>query len=66
MIPLVLVHGFMGGSAQWENQIKDLSPLESLLRLKKLYIYENPNLTLYEVEKLKKALPNCEIFHNTK
>ena len=48
------------------NQIKDLSPLESLLRLKKLYIYENPNLTLYEVKKLKKALPNCEIFHNTK
>ena len=48
------------------NQIKDLSPLKSLLRLKKLYIYENPNLTLYEVEKLKKALPNCEIFHNTK
>lgn len=47
------------------NQIKDLSPLKSLLRLKKLYIYENPNLTLYEVEKLKKALPNCEIFHNT-
>ncbi|MBT7559547.1 MAG: alpha/beta fold hydrolase, partial [Rhodobacterales bacterium] len=25
MIPLVLVHGFMGGSAQWEKQIKDLS-----------------------------------------
>jgi len=48
------------------NQIKDLSPLKSLLHLKKLYIYENPNLTLYEIEKLKKALPNCEIFHNTK
>ena len=25
MIPLVLIHGFMGGSAQWEKQIKDLS-----------------------------------------
>ena len=48
------------------NQIKDLSPLKSLLHLKKLYIYDNPNLTLYEVEKLKKGLPNCEIFHNTK
>lgn len=47
------------------NQIKDLSPLKSLPHLKKLYIYENPNLTLYEVEELKKALPNCEIFHNT-
>lgn len=47
------------------NQIKDLSPLKSLPHLKKLYIYENPNLTLYEVEELKKALPNCKIFHNT-
>jgi len=25
MIPLVLIHGFMGGSAQWEKQVKDLS-----------------------------------------
>ena len=25
MIPLVLVHGFMGGSVQWEKQVKDLS-----------------------------------------
>ena len=25
MIPIVLVHGFMGGSEQWEEQIKSLS-----------------------------------------
>jgi len=46
------------------NQITDLTPLKGLTQLKNLYIYENPNLSLNQIEELQKALPKCEIRHN--
>ncbi len=31
MIPLVLIHGFMGGSAQWDAQIKGLASMHKII-----------------------------------
>ncbi len=47
------------------NQITDLSPLTRLTYLKSLDLTNNPDLKLSEIIKLRKALPNCEIAHNT-
>ena len=46
------------------NRITDLSPLAKLTKLKYLSLDNNPNLARSEVNKLKKALPKCEIEHN--
>jgi Leucine-rich repeat (LRR) protein len=46
------------------NQIADLTPLYGLPYLVVLSIYDNPEITLAEIDKLQKALPNCKIFHN--
>jgi Leucine-rich repeat (LRR) protein len=46
------------------NKISDLSPLAGLINLRDLDVSDNPNLTLDEINKLKKALPNCTIIHN--
>ena len=48
------------------NQITDLTPLGGLTKLRKLDIFNNPNLTQAEIDKLKKALPRCQISHNAK
>ncbi len=47
-----------------ENQITDLKRLAGLTKLRTLDVGENPNLTKAEIDKLQKALPNCEINHN--
>lgn len=52
---------YLGG-----NQITDLTPLERLKELKGLHLSDNPNLSNAEIEKLQKALPNCDISHNAK
>ena len=46
------------------NRITNLSPLAKLAKLKYLSLDNNPNLARSEVDKLKKALPKCEIEHN--
>lgn len=43
------------------NQITDLTPLAGLKQLQSLRLRGNPDLTQAEVDKLQKALPNCEI-----
>ena len=54
-----------------ENQITDLMPLAGLTKLRGgpfggLYLFDNPNLTRTEIDKLQKALPWCRIRHNAK
>lgn len=46
------------------NRITDLSPLTKLNGLKYLSLDNNLNLTKAEVDKVRKALPKCEIKHN--
>jgi hypothetical protein len=48
------------------NQITDLSPLAGLKQLTYLGLDNNPKLTRAEIDKLQKALPNCEITHDAK
>jgi len=48
------------------NQITDLIPVAGLSKLTHLDLGNNPNLTQTEVDKLRKALPKCEIKHNAK
>ena len=50
----------------YSNQITDLSPLAGLKQLTSLNLGGNPKLTRAEIDKLKKALPNCVIQHDTK
>jgi len=46
------------------NSITNLSPLAKLAKLKYLSLNNNPNLTLLEINMLKRALPKCELEHN--
>jgi internalin A len=46
------------------NQITDLSSLAGLKQLTTLGLTQNPKLTRAEIDKLKKALPNCVIHHD--
>jgi len=48
------------------NQITDLTPLSGLKELKGLHLSDNPNLTNSEIDKLRRALPGCDISHNAK
>ena len=48
----------------FNNQISDASTLRKLTKLKVLLLRENPNLAKAEIEKLKKALPDCTIVHD--
>jgi Leucine-rich repeat (LRR) protein len=50
----------------WNNNITDLTPLAGLKNLKQIIIYDNPELTRTEIDKLKAGLPNCVIRHNAK
>ena len=43
------------------NSISDISVLENLNQLEKLYLYGNP-LTESQIDTLRAALPNCEIY----
>lgn len=45
----------------WGNQISDISPLLGMTNLKAIVLYGNP-IPDEQIEKLKKALPDCEIF----
>lgn len=47
-----------------DNRITDLAPLADLKSLKYLSLDQNPGLTQAEIDKLQRALPNCEISHN--
>ncbi len=47
-----------------DNQITDLKPLAGLTKLRTLGLEDNPNLTKAEIDKLQKALPNCNINHD--
>ena len=46
------------------NQLTDVKGLEKLTKLTVLYLFENPDLTKAQIDQLKKALPNCEIWSN--
>ena len=50
----------------WGNQLTNVKGLEKLTQLKQLNLQGNPDLTKAQIDKLKKALPNCEIFSNPK
>lgn len=43
------------------NQINNISPLLSLTNLEKIYLGSNP-LSQAQVDELKAALPNCEVY----
>ena len=45
------------------NQLTDVTDLEKLTRLVNLVLGKNPDLTRAQILKLKKALPECDIFH---
>ena len=47
-----------------DNQLTDLRPLARLKLLEELILYDNPNLFEGQIDKLKKALPNCRIYHD--
>ena len=48
------------------NKLTDVRGLEKLTQLKKLDLTDNPDLTKAQIDELKKALPQCYIFHNAK
>ena len=48
------------------NPITDLSSLAGLKQLTSLYLRSIPKLTRAQIDKLQKALPNCEIIHDAK
>tara|TARA_B100001123_G_C14947267_1_gene882247 strand:+ start:81 stop:698 length:618 start_codon:yes stop_codon:yes gene_type:complete len=45
-----------------ENQLTSVNGLEKLTQLEWLNLEDNPDLTKTQVDKLKKALPNCDIY----
>jgi len=45
-----------------ENQISDISILAGLTSLERLFLGDNPLLTSRQIEELRKALPNTEIY----
>ena len=45
-----------------ENQLTSVNGLEKLTQLEWLNLEDNPDLTETQVDKLKKALPNCDIY----
>ena len=48
------------------NNITDLRPLYGLKNMKYIFLNDNPDLTLDDIDKLKKALPHCTINHSIK
>jgi hypothetical protein len=48
------------------NQLTDLTGLEKLTQLRELQLYDNPALTKAQIDQLQKALPKCDVRHNTK
>ena len=66
--PSQLVHGDLYGTVLFAGTaapgITDITPLAGLTNLKQLLIYDNPDLTRSEIDKLQAALPNCIIRHN--
>ena len=49
-----------------DNQLTDVKGLEKLTQLKGLNLKDNPDLTKAQIDRLKKALPNCKIYSNAK
>jgi Leucine-rich repeat (LRR) protein len=48
------------------NQLTDVTGLEKLTQLTYLNLYNNPDLTNAQINKLQKALPKCIIHSNPK
>ena len=48
------------------NKLTSVKGLENLTQLKELYLNDNPDLTKAQIAQLQKALPKCNIVHNTK
>ena len=48
------------------NRLTELPSLEKLNRLKTLGLWTNPALSKAQMNQLQKALPKCDIGHNTK
>jgi len=48
------------------NMLTDVKFLEKLTQLTHLVLENNPDLTKAQIDKLKKALPKCEIYSNPK
>ena len=46
----------------YNSQLTDVKGLEKLSQLTWLELYSNPDLTLAQIEQLKKALPECLIY----
>ena len=46
------------------NQLTDVKGLEKLMQLKVLDLRSNPDLTMAQIDQLKKSLPNCYIGSN--
>ena len=46
------------------DEITNLTPLAGLKGLNRLIIYDNPNLTKTQINKLQQALPKCKIIYN--
>jgi len=47
-----------------DYQLTDLRPLAELTQLEELFLYDNPEITKADIDKLKKALPDCTIYHD--
>ena len=47
------------------NQLTNVKGLEKLTQLKVLNLNNNSDLTKTEIDELQKALPKCNIVHNT-
>ena len=48
----------------YKNQLTEVKGLEKLTQLKELTLLNNPSLTKAQIDELKKALPNCDIYSN--
>ena len=47
-----------------QNQITDLSPLYGLGKLEDIWLKNNPGLAKESIDDLKRALPDCNIYHD--
>lgn len=48
------------------NNITDLTPLYGLTKMKYIFLNDNPELTLDDIDDLKAALPHCAVHHSIK
>ena len=45
-----------------KNRLTDVKGLEKLIKLEKLYLVDNLDLTKTQIDRLQKALPDCTIY----